>query len=59
MVACGNEIALQRWLGGVKETTLLSLAIEFSLLVGATVGISFLLRVAQPNESKFELTMVG
>ena len=44
------------WVGWGKAT-LLSLAIEFSLLVGATVGISFLLRVAQPNESEFELTM--
>ena len=44
------------WVGWVKAT-LLSLAIEFSLVVGATVGISFLLRVAQPNESEFELTM--
>ena len=42
---------------GWGKATLLSLAIEFSLLVGATVGISFLLRVAQPNESEFELTM--
>ena len=42
---------------GWGKATLLSLAIEFSLLVGATVGISFLLRVAQPNESDFELTM--
>ena len=44
------------WVGRVKAT-LLSLAIEFSLVVGATVGISFLLRVAQLNESEFELTM--
>ena len=44
------------WVGWGKAT-LLSLVIEFSLLVGATVGISFLLRVAQPNESEFELTM--
>ena len=44
------------WVGWVKAT-LLSLTIEFSLLIGATVGISFLLRVAQPNESEFELTM--
>ena len=42
---------------GWGKATLLSLAIEFSLLVGATVGISFLLRVAQPNETEFELTM--